>query len=355
MKYIQKFQNPSGKLPTYKGKPTTADKVGNYLKRSSQYIAESLPQFGMNIPFDALRDLGVKIPVTMVSPTGYQGSYGTNQTTRQFAKHLVNNAGEVAAIDMGFGVLGKGVQVAAPYIKKQFNLLTNNLPFKSKINLSSNKSIGNINSEVKMLDNTELASIAKQGKSDAVNYLNNPIVQKTINNNHALQNRIFKVNRDPIIYSGENMQIPTKVTAAERVSYHGNKPVNISFDNRLIGTNELGKQWTDNIVINPYQSPNTAVNTTFHETLHNSGYGIFDRSIYDLKAEKLFGNNPYLSMGHEAAANTAELGKALNLHPGQPFPGVDKMKSLLNQGSNFYKQNVIDAAKLDNTRDYKRL
>lgn len=118
MKYIPKYQQPTGGLPTYKGKPTTADKIGNYLKRSSQYIAESLPQFGMNIPFDVLRDLGVKVPVTMISPTGYQGSYGTNQTTKQFAKHLVNNAGEAAAIDMGFGVLGKGIQTVNPVISK---------------------------------------------------------------------------------------------------------------------------------------------------------------------------------------------------------------------------------------------
>lgn len=141
MRYIPKFQNPSGKLPTYKGKPTTADKVGNYLKRSSQYIAESLPQFGMNIPFDALRDLGVKIPVTMVSPTGYQGSYGTNQTTRQFAKHLVNNAGEAAAIDMGFGVLGKGVQVAAPYVKQGVKNTGNYLLKKSEPYLLGDKTI----------------------------------------------------------------------------------------------------------------------------------------------------------------------------------------------------------------------
>lgn len=116
MDYIKKYKNPSKTLPTYKGKPTTQDKVGNFLKSTAQYVSESLPQFGMNVPFDALRDVGVKLPNWM--PTGYQGSYGSDQSVGQFAKGLINNAGETAAIDMGFGLAGKGIQVAAPYIKK---------------------------------------------------------------------------------------------------------------------------------------------------------------------------------------------------------------------------------------------
>lgn len=222
-------------------------------------------------------------------------------------------------------------------------------------NFSKSMSIGDKSDIVTMLNNETLQEIAPIGKQMAVKYINNPIVQKTINNNNKLQTRIFKTNRKPIIYSGEKMEIPTIVTAGERIIHHANKPINVSFNKDLINTGELGKHWTDNIVINPLQSKNTATNTMFHESLHNSGYGLFDRDIYDLKASKLFGNDPYLSMGHEAAVNSAEVGKALNLTVGQKFPGVNEMKQLLSTNKGFYKQNVIDAAKLNTTRDYKRL
>jgi hypothetical protein len=76
-----------------------------------------------------------------------------------------------------------------------------------------------------------------------------------------------------------------------------------------------------------------------------------------LKAEKLFGSDAYLSLGDEAAANTAELGRRMGLKLGQKYPGLENFKKMIEQHKRLDKSKgfILDKAILNKPADYGRL
>lgn len=89
--------------------------IGDEFKKGAQFLSESLPNLGLNIPFDALRDFGVNVPVSIMSPTAYNEHINPKQNTLDFTKRLLNNAGEAATNLMAGELIGAG---ASKLLKK---------------------------------------------------------------------------------------------------------------------------------------------------------------------------------------------------------------------------------------------
>ena len=245
---------------------------------------------------------------------------------------------------------------AIDIVSPEFDLLTGIRGLANMVRPKTYKSIINntdYNPAISELDNA-----VNKGIQMGRDYINNPIVQSTLEHNRQLYKRLFGKPQN-MIYIDKTGK---KVLAKERGELLNNAvsyPIRYKFGKlpkKVSGEYNRSKDMSGNITIAENLSPSITKHSAFHETLHHGAYGNYDGIIYDLKAEKLFPNNSYLQAGHEAAANTAEVGRDMGLALGQKYPGRQVFRDMLDNllAKPYYKDFVIKDAKLDTNRDYKR-
>lgn len=112
---------------------TVLNKIGMELKRGAKGISNTMKHFGMNLPFDVLRTVGVNIPVTNWSPTmneGLDDESISNMTTGEFAKDIIGGGANLVSAELGLGLAGKALKPVTNYIGKKAQGIK--VPFKSK-------------------------------------------------------------------------------------------------------------------------------------------------------------------------------------------------------------------------------
>ena len=240
-------------------------------------------------------------------------------------------------------------------VSPEFDLLTGVRGLANMVRPKTYKSIINNTDYTPAI--SELDNAANQGIQMGRDYINNPIVQATTEHNRQLYKRLFGKPQNMIYIDDTGKKVLAK-QRGELLSTSLEEPVKYKFSklpDKEAGSYIRSKDGVGNITIAEGLSPIKTKNTAFHETLHHARYGNFDGIIYDLKAEKLFPNNSYLMAGHEAAANTAEVGRDMGLAIGQKYPGMKVFKEMISKlPKPYYKDVVINSAKLDTPRDYKR-
>lgn len=246
---------------------------------------------------------------------------------------------------------------AIDVVSPEFDLLTGIRGLANMVKPKTYKSIinnGDYNPIISEIDNA-----VNQGIQMGRDYINNPIVQSTLEHNRQLYKRLFGKPQN-MIYINKHGEKVLANNRGELLSNAVSYPIQYKFGKlpkKVSGEYNRSKDMTGNITLAENLSPSITKHSAFHETLHHGAYGNYDGIIYDLKAEKLFPNNAYLRAGHEAAANTAEVGRDMGLALGQKYPGRQVFRDMLDNllAKPYYKDFVIKDAKLDTNRDYKRL
>lgn len=246
---------------------------------------------------------------------------------------------------------------AIDIVSPEFDLLTGIRGLANMVKPKTYKSIinnGDFNPIISEIDNA-----VNQGIQMGRDYINNPIVQSTLEHNRQLYKRLFGKPQN-MIYINKHGEKVLANNRGELLSNAVSYPIQYKFGKlpkKVSGEYNRSKDMTGNITLAENLSPSITKHSAFHETLHHGAYGNYDGIIYDLKAEKLFPNNAYLRAGHEAAANTAEVGRDMGLALGQKYPGRQVFRDMLDNllAKPYYKDFVIKDAKLDTNRDYKRL
>jgi len=122
----QKFLNTN---PDFQSPYSTSERVqqaigtgmkvaGDFATGFGQTMSGTISNFGLNLPSDALRSIGVNVPETMISPRALSTGNQNNQTLGQNIGQLASNAGTAVATDMGFSLAGKAIGAAIPTIKR---------------------------------------------------------------------------------------------------------------------------------------------------------------------------------------------------------------------------------------------
>ena len=253
----------------------------------------------------------------------------------------------------GIPVSSGAIDIVSP----EFDLLTGIRGLANMVKPKTYKSIINntdYNPAISEIDNA-----VNQGIQMGKDYINNPIVQATSEHNRQLFKRLYGKPQNMIYIDNTGKKVLAK-QRGELLSTSVEEPIKYKFAE--LPTNDAGtyirsKDGSGNITIKKGLNNSKTKLTAFHETLHHGRYGNFDGIIYDIKAEKIYPNNSYLIAGHEAAANTAEVGRDMGLALGQKYPGRQVFRDMLDKllAKGHYKDFVIKDAKLDTNRDYKRL
>ena len=253
----------------------------------------------------------------------------------------------------GIPVSSGAIDIVSP----EFDLLTGIRGLANMVKPKTYKSIINntdYNPAISEIDNA-----VNQGIQMGKDYINNPIVQATSEHNRQLFKRLYGKPQNMIYIDNTGKKVLAK-QRGELLSTSVEEPIKYKFVE--LPTNDAGTyirsiDGSGNITIKKGLNNSKTKLTAFHETLHHGRYGNFDGIIYDIKAEKIYPNNSYLMAGHEAAANTAEVGRDMGLALGQKYPGRQVFKGMLDNllAKGHYKDFVIKDAKLDTNRDYKRL
>mgnify|MGYP001466804575 CR=1 FL=1 len=89
-------------------------RIGQQIENFGHMVTGTLQNVGMNVPFDALRDFGVKVPITFFTPTAYTEAYGKNLTF----KDNLNELAKGVAIVLGAGIGGKAIVSATPVVRQ---------------------------------------------------------------------------------------------------------------------------------------------------------------------------------------------------------------------------------------------
>lgn len=253
----------------------------------------------------------------------------------------------------GIPVASGAIEIVSP----EFDLLTGIRGLANMVKPKTYKSIINntdYNPTISEIDNA-----VNQGIQMGKDYINHPIVQATSEHNRQLFKRLYGKPQNMIYIDNTGKKVLAK-QRGELLSTSVEEPIKYKFAE--LPTNDAGtyirsKDGSGNFTIKKGLDNSKTKLTAFHETLHHGRYGNFDGIIYDIKAEKLYPNNSYLMAGHEAAANTAEVGRDMGLALGQKYPGRQVFRDMLDNllAKPYYKDFVIKDAKLDTNRDYKRL
>lgn len=245
---------------------------------------------------------------------------------------------------------------AIEIVSPEFDLLTGARGLFNMI--KPNKVYANIGngSNMTMFDGATTTNEAvKQGIKEARDYVRHPVIVETVERNKELAERISGKPARNMGWFTDGNKVSAN-TRAEVLQHYIDRPVHIQTSNDL-PKGFLGDYTSANtrIRVKSGLSPYDTKRVTFHEGLHHSGYGNFEGGLYDLKAEKLFGIDDYL-LGHEAAVNTAELGRMMGLELGQKYPGLQTFKDMITKYNvdGFDKKFIFDKAILNTPRDYKR-
>ena len=252
----------------------------------------------------------------------------------------------------GIPVSSGAIDIVSP----EFDLLTGIRGLANMVKPKTYKSIINntdYNPTISEIDNA-----VNQGIQMGRDYINHPIVQATSEHNRQLFKRLYGKPQNMIYIDNTGKKVLAK-QRGELLSTSLEEPIKYKFAElpHDAGTYIRSMDGSGNITIKKGLDNSKTKLTAFHETLHHGRYGNFDGIIYDIKAEKLYPNNSYLMAGHEAAANTAEVGRDMGLALGQKYPGRQVFRDMLDKllARPYYKDFVIKDAKLDTNRDYKRL
>lgn len=156
MKYkIIKYQNPSQPIK----------KVGQEFKDFAGYMSGTIGNLGLNLPFDALRDVGISVPVTSFSPTAYTKGHNT-QSLGQFTKNLTGNALNAAATDVGGELAAKGLSLTPKIIPAAKDIIetwkTNHVQGHfnvDRVNLQKYKTFAGLYPNLGPLDQSKVAAL----------------------------------------------------------------------------------------------------------------------------------------------------------------------------------------------------
>lgn len=212
---------------------------------------------------------------------------------------------------------------------------------------NSTRSTKTIMRDVEKLSNPaeveNVKNILLQGVVDGRNHLNNPVIQRTMQRNEELANRIGSRYISDVTRSAANKPTNVKIT-----------PVNSEEYGSFLSSEGINLNW--NRV--PYMTNSEISNTGFHEAIHSRFRG--NSRLDQLKNDKLFKNDviPYLDRAPEGIANSYEVGRAMGLKFGDKYPGLENFKKLINNFSKngpVMKRGIFEQYKLETPRDYKRV
>lgn len=410
MKYIPKFQSPSGFIvrtgemlpqsvlvkkakktpnPQLSAKPDP--NAGNLAADIGTRILSATKTFGGSVIGNVVKDVGgqkaadavEKYTLGMIPYTRDEEFKGNRKSWNSRAQNSVDAANSYM-IGKTFGAITE-----LPYLKPGFNQLKQwgnaalntikskkaSYPINSAIEISFDHSKPIPTSVLRTGD--DLLTTAKQSKQNILDYIQHPIVQETAAKNTELSKRI-KLGL-PIMLDAEGKNAATDITSYRLANLR--KPTVVNFaelPENVYGTHQFGMpnskikvNWAEYAQKNP-TSELSLNNTLEHEFGHHARIG--NSKIEDLKAEKLLwpygklmgaesdsqmmrsgsDNVPYLTIPGEASMNVRDLGIDLGLTVGQKYPGMEVLQNILNN-YNGNKSFVVNDLRLGVARDYKRV
>lgn len=287
------------------------------------------------------------------SETGKVSQHYPTKEERQ----LGNNLAVISAFsptNPETAIIGAGVRKITPIILKAASKVKQEIPYlfpKAKL-YSDNSTVNayatparryNLSDKIlttrKASNVREAVRFTMSGKREAEEYINNPIVQQSIQHNNEILKRLQKGKETYPTYN-----VKTKSTASSKIlprdkfnDYidlkHSNSP---GKDPNNIGG--VYNKYEDEVVL----PSDVGGSTPFHEYLHSLGYG--EHPIIRWKSQFLFDRHknipPYYIDSGETAVHSAQYGKDLGLKVGQPYPGDEAFDALIQEkglyGAPFY-------------------
>lgn len=130
-------------------------------------------------------------------------------------------------------------------------------------------------------------------------------------------------------------------------------------NNKLATKENIGGYYdrkTHTIRVRTKGSPQNIENTGFHEAIHSQGLGEAPSYLWKTKYLPFpKSTNPYFMDPTEVATHSIQYGQKIGIGLGQPFPGVEKMKQLLDSQENISGIPLILYRNSKSQKDYRLL